>query len=62
MQVSLDLIDIKEAMEMAHTAMQSEVNWLEAGTPFILAEGLRGVRADFLREKIKKYWPNYQPR
>ena len=47
---------------MAHTAMQSEVNWLEAGTPFILAEGLRGVRADFLREKIKKYWPNYQPR
>ena len=44
-QVSLDLTDIKEAMEMAHTAMRAGVNWLEAGTPFILAEGLHGVRA-----------------
>ena len=44
-QVSLDLTDIKEAMEMAHTAMRSGVDWLEAGTPFILAEGLHGVRA-----------------
>ena len=44
-QVSLDLIDIKEAMEMAHTAMRAGVDWLEAGTPFILAEGLHGVRA-----------------
>ncbi|MEK6648899.1 MAG: orotidine 5'-phosphate decarboxylase / HUMPS family protein [Actinomycetota bacterium] len=44
-QVSLDLTDIKEAMEMAHTAMRAGVDWLEAGTPFILAEGLHGVRA-----------------
>jgi 3-hexulose-6-phosphate synthase/6-phospho-3-hexuloisomerase len=44
-QVSLDLIDIKDAMEMAHTAMRAGVDWLEAGTPFILAEGLHGVRA-----------------
>ena len=34
-QVSLDLTDIKEAMEMAHTAMRAGVDWLEAGTPFI---------------------------
>lgn len=51
-QVSLDLIDIKEAMAMAHTAMQSGVDWLEAGTPFILAEGLHGVRA------LRKEFPN----
>ena len=44
-QVSLDLTDITEAMEMAHTAMRAGVDWLEAGTPFILAEGLHGVRA-----------------
>lgn len=44
-QVSLDLTDINEAMEMAHTAMRAGVDWLEAGTPFILAEGLHGVRA-----------------
>jgi 3-hexulose-6-phosphate synthase/6-phospho-3-hexuloisomerase len=35
-------------MELAHAAMRSGVDWLEAGTPLILAEGLRGVRA--LRE------------
>ena len=44
-QVSLDLNDIHEAMEMAHTAMRAGVDWLEAGTPFILAEGLHGVKA-----------------
>lgn len=44
-QVSLDLTDIHEAMEMAHTAMRAGVDWLEAGTPFILAEGLQGVKA-----------------
>jgi 3-hexulose-6-phosphate synthase/6-phospho-3-hexuloisomerase len=51
-QVSLDLTDIKEAMEMAHTAMRAGVDWLEAGTPFILAEGLHGVRA------LRKEFPN----
>ena len=44
-QVSLDLTDIKEAMEMAHTAVRAGVDWLEAGTPLILAEGLHGVKA-----------------
>jgi 3-hexulose-6-phosphate synthase/6-phospho-3-hexuloisomerase len=29
---------------MAHTAMNAGVDWLEAGTPLILAEGLHGVR------------------
>jgi 3-hexulose-6-phosphate synthase len=51
-QVSLDLTDIKEAMEMAHTALRAGVDWLEAGTPFILAEGLHGVRA------LRKEFPN----
>lgn len=51
-QVSLDLTDIHEAMEMAHTAMRAGVDWLEAGTPFILAEGLHGVKA--LRKEFPK--------
>jgi len=51
-QVSLDLTDIHEAMEMAHTAMRAGVDWLEAGTPFILAEGLHGVKA------LRKEFPN----
>ncbi len=44
-QVSLDLTDIDEALEMARVAMRAGVDWLEAGTPFIIAEGMHGVRA-----------------
>lgn len=43
-QISLDLTNIVEAIETAHLAMRAGVDWLEAGTPLILAEGLHGVR------------------
>jgi 3-hexulose-6-phosphate synthase len=43
-QVSLDVTTIDEAMELAHAAMRAGVDWLEAGTPLILAEGLRSVQ------------------
>ncbi len=43
-QISLDIIDMDEALETAHMAMRAGVDWLEAGTPMILAEGLHGVR------------------
>lgn len=49
-QISLDLTDIEEALETAEMALRAGVNWLEAGTPLILAEGLHGVRA--LRERF----------
>lgn len=44
-QVSLDLTNIDEALEVARAAVRAGVDWLEAGTPLILAEGLHGVRA-----------------
>lgn len=44
-QVSLDVTSIREALALAHQAMEAGVDWLEAGTPLILAEGLHGVRA-----------------
>lgn len=44
-QVSMDVTSIEEAMEMAHAAKRAGVDWLEAGTPLILAEGLHCVRA-----------------
>ena len=47
-QISLDLTSKEEALETAALAMRAGVDWLEAGTPLILAEGLHGVRA--LRE------------
>jgi len=44
-QISLDLIDIPEALATAHMALRAGVDWLEAGTPLIIAEGMHGVRA-----------------
>jgi 3-hexulose-6-phosphate synthase/6-phospho-3-hexuloisomerase len=44
-QISLDLTNIDEALAMARVAVRAGVDWLEAGTPFILAEGLHGVKA-----------------
>src|SRR2546422_8270142 len=43
-QISLDLTTIPEAVETAQMAMRAGVDWLEAGTPLIIAEGMHGVR------------------
>lgn len=43
-QVSMDVTTIDEALDMAHAAVRAGVDWLEAGTPLILAEGLHCVR------------------
>jgi 3-hexulose-6-phosphate synthase/6-phospho-3-hexuloisomerase len=48
-QLSLDLIDLSEALRTADLAISAGVDWLEAGTPLIIAEGMHGVRA--LRER-----------
>lgn len=44
-QISLDLVEVSEALETAEMAMRAGVDWLEAGTPLILAEGMHGVRS-----------------
>lgn len=44
-QISLDLPSIAEALETARLALRSGVDWLEAGTPLIIAEGMNGIRA-----------------
>ncbi len=51
-QISLDLINIPEALSTAEIAMRAGVDWLEAGTPLIIAEGMHGVQA--LRERFPK--------
>jgi len=48
-QISIDVIDLDEAVALAREAVRAGVDWLEAGTPLILAEGMRGVQA-FRRE------------
>ena len=42
-QISLDLTSLDEALETAAIAVDAGVDWLEAGTPLLLAEGLRAV-------------------
>ena len=49
-QISLDVIEIPEALETAEMALRAGVDWLEAGTPLIIAEGMNWVRA--LRKKF----------
>ena len=51
-QISLDVIDMDEALSTARMAMRAGVDWLEAGTPFILAFGLVGVK------ELRRAFPN----
>lgn len=43
-QVSLDVTTIEEALLLAAGAVRAGIDWLEAGTPLILGEGLHAVR------------------
>lgn len=51
-QISLDLLDIDETLSTAEMALRAGVDWLEAGTPLILAHGMAGVRA------LRDHWPD----
>jgi 3-hexulose-6-phosphate synthase/6-phospho-3-hexuloisomerase len=51
-QVSLDLKSTEEALARAATALEAGADWLEVGTPLILAEGLHAVRA------LRREFPN----
>ncbi len=50
-QVSLDIVELKEAMATAEMAVRAGVDWLEAGTPLIIAHGMRGIR------ELRARWP-----
>jgi 3-hexulose-6-phosphate synthase/6-phospho-3-hexuloisomerase len=52
-QISLDITDLSEAMATAEMAVRAGVDWLEAGTPLIIAEGMRGVR------ELRARFPNH---
>ncbi len=44
-QISIDVIDLDEALDLARASVRAGVDWLEVGTPLLLAEGLHAVRA-----------------
>jgi 3-hexulose-6-phosphate synthase/6-phospho-3-hexuloisomerase len=51
-QLSLDLTTLQDALDTAETAIRAGVDWLEVGTPLIIAEGARGVR------ELRSRYPN----
>ena len=44
LQVALDFVDLPRALLVAQEAVAGGVDWVEAGTPLIKAEGLQAVR------------------
>jgi 3-hexulose-6-phosphate synthase/6-phospho-3-hexuloisomerase len=44
-QISIDVTTLEEALALAHGSVRAGVDWLEVGTPLLLAEGLHAVRA-----------------
>jgi 3-hexulose-6-phosphate synthase len=52
-QISLDLTSLDEALETAAVAVDAGVDWLEAGTPLILSQGVRGV------EQLRARFPEH---
>jgi 3-hexulose-6-phosphate synthase len=52
-QISLDVTSIDEALETAAIAVDAGVDWLEAGTPLILAEGAHAV------ERLRDRFPDH---
>jgi 3-hexulose-6-phosphate synthase/6-phospho-3-hexuloisomerase len=52
-QISLDLTSLDEALQTAQIAVDAGVDWLEAGTPLILAHGVRGI------ERLRDRFPDH---
>ncbi len=53
LQVALDLLELKRAIEIAGEAIKGGVDWLEVGTPLIKSEGMNAIRE--LKKKYKSH-------
>lgn len=51
-QVALDFITLKKALDVGRLAVDGGVDWVEAGTPLIKSEGLQTVK------KLRKEFPD----
>jgi 3-hexulose-6-phosphate synthase/6-phospho-3-hexuloisomerase len=45
LQVALDLLDLKRALQIAQESVDGGADWIEAGTPLIKSEGIQAVRS-----------------
>jgi len=51
-QIALDFTELKRALKVAEEAVSAGIEWLEAGTPLIKAEGMEAVRS--LKKRFHK--------
>ncbi len=51
LQVALDLVELKRAVEIARLALEGGADWIEVGTPLIKSEGMEAVRV--MRKEFK---------
>lgn len=54
LQVALDFVDLARAIKVAREAIKGGVDWIEAGTPLIKAEGMNAIR------ELRKTFPKYK--
>ena len=52
LQVALDLLELKRALQIAQESVDGGADWIEAGTPLIKSEGIQAVRS--LRDHFPK--------
>ncbi len=45
LQVALDLLELKRALQIAQEAVDGGVDWIEVGTPLIKSEGMSAIRS-----------------
>jgi len=45
LQVALDLLELKRALQIAQESVEGGADWIEAGTPLIKSEGIQAVRS-----------------
>lgn len=52
LQVALDLLELKRALQIAQESVDGGADWIEAGTPLIKSEGIQAVRS--IRDRFRK--------
>jgi 3-hexulose-6-phosphate synthase/6-phospho-3-hexuloisomerase len=52
LQVALDLLELKRALQIAQESVAGGADWIEAGTPLIKSEGIQAVRS--LRDQFPR--------
>ncbi|MFA4877427.1 MAG: 3-hexulose-6-phosphate synthase [Methanoregula sp.] len=50
LQVALDLLELKRALQIAQESLEGGADWIEVGTPLIKSEGMQAIRA--LRDRF----------